>query len=99
MARPGSFTESIAEIEVNTISGNEVPIETTVRPITTSGISALWANPLAPLMKKSADVTNRANANAKTSNVRGRLSQPIFSPPNLKAIIPMNNEPVTARVL
>ncbi len=91
--------ESIAAVEVTNISGNEVPIETIVNPITTSGIPALCANPLAPLMKKSADVTSNANANPNRNNESGRLSQPASSFHNLNPIIAANSEPVMARVL
>ena len=54
-----------AEVEVTKISGRDVPIETIVRPMTTSGIPPLLASPFAPSIKKSADTTNNPNASNK----------------------------------
>ena len=52
-----------AEVEVTKISGRDVPIETIVRPMTTSGIPPLLAKPFAPSIKKSAETTSKPTAN------------------------------------
>ena len=49
---------SAAEVVATNIPGSDVPIETMVSPITTSGRPARKARPLAPSIKKSADLIN-----------------------------------------
>jgi hypothetical protein len=51
-------------------------METIVRPMTTSGIPPLLANPLAPSIKKSAETTSRLSAKAKINRVIGKLLDP-----------------------
>ena len=60
MSRASSAAEPVTRI-----SGNDVPIETIVRPITISAIPALLANPFAPSMKKSALVTSRPSERSR----------------------------------
>ena len=51
-----------AEVEVTSISGKDVPIDTIVKPITTSGMPPRRARPFAPSMKKSAETTSKPKA-------------------------------------
>ena len=58
----GLFGMSEAAVEVTKISGREVPMDTMVNPMTTSGRPARYARPLAPSMKTSADLISNARA-------------------------------------
>ena len=86
-------------MEVTKISGNDVPIDTIVKPITTSGIPPLLASPLAPSMKKSADTTNKPSARRRIKTVIGILFPPKLRDNNWLPIIPRNNAPSIKRVL
>ena len=69
-ATSGFLSTFNADVEVTRISGSDVPIDTIVNPITTSGIPPLRASPLAPSIKKSAETTSKpkANSNMNTEN-------------------------------
>ena len=84
---------------VTSISGKDVPIETIVNPITTSGIPPLRARPLAPSMKKSAETTNNPNASIRINIVIAKLFEPKLEDSAWLAMIPINKAPRINRVL
>ena len=95
-AASGVLRASNAAEPVTRISGNDVPIETIVRPITISAIPALLARPFAPSMKKSALVMSKPSERSKINEITKRL---FGCAPYWVKMIPKNKAPVISMAL